>query len=193
MFNKNRCEWTGSDPKMVKYHDEEWGVPVHEDNELFEFLILEGAQAGLSWSSILTRREGYQKAFMNFDVIKVALFSESDYDRLLQNPGIIRNKLKIKSAISNAKQFIKVQEEFGSFNHYIWDFVDNQPIQNQFKSLSEIPAYTDVSTIISKDLKKRGFSFVGPTIIYAFMQSIGIVNDHLMDCFRYPEIVKLSR
>lgn len=148
MSDKKRCDWTGSDPKMVNYHDEEWGVPVHEDNELFEFLILEGAQAGLSWSSILNRREGYQKAFINFDVIKVAQFSESDYDCLLQNPGIIRNKLKIKSTISNAKQFILVQEEHGSFNQYIWGFVDHQPIQNQFKSLSEIPAYTDISTII---------------------------------------------
>ena len=193
MSDKKRCDWTGSDPKMVKYHDEEWGVPVHEDNELFEFLILEGAQAGLSWSSILNRREGYQKAFINFDVIKVAQYSESDYEHLLLNPGIIRNKLKIKSTISNAKQFIQVQEEFGSFNQYIWGFIDHQPIQNQFKSLSEIPALTDISTIISKDLKKRGFSFVGPTIIYAFMQSTGMVNDHLMDCYRYPEIIKLSR
>ncbi len=193
MPEKKRCAWTGSDPKMIKYHDEEWGVPSHDEKELFEFLILEGAQAGLSWSSILNRREGYEKAFLNFDVKKVVQFSESEYERLLQNPGIIRNKLKIKSAISNAKQFIRVQEEFGSFNQYIWGFVDHQPLQNQFKSLSEIPAYTDISTILSKDLKKRGFSFVGPTIVYAFMQSIGMVNDHLVDCYRYPEIIELSR
>lgn len=188
-----RCAWTGSDPLMVEYHDKEWGVPVHDDNELFEFLILEGAQAGLSWSTILNRREGYRKAFANFDVQKVALFSEEeDLERLAQNPNIIRNRLKIKSTINNARQFIKIQEEFGSFDNYIWQFVNYQPINNRFEQLADIPASTELSTIMSKDLKKRGFSFIGPTICYAFMQAIGIVNDHLIDCFRYSEIIHLS-
>lgn len=192
MKDKNRCEWAGTDTSMIKYHDEEWGVPVHDDIELYEFLILEGAQAGLTWSSILNRREGYRKAFMKFDVHKVAIFSEIDYERLVQNRGIIRNKLKIKSAISNAKQFIRIQEEYQSFDQYLWEFVDFQPIQNRFKTSSEIPALTDLSKTLSKDLKRRGFSFVGPTICYAYMQSIGMVNDHLMDCFRYGEINELS-
>jgi DNA-3-methyladenine glycosylase I len=192
MSKIKRCEWAGSDPKMIAYHDEEWGAPIHTDNVLFEFLILEGAQAGLSWSSILNRREGYRRAFMDFDVHKVASFSDTDYERLLQDSGIIRNKLKIKSAITNAKQFIIVQEEFGSFDQYIWQYVNYKPIQNRFKTLSEIPAFTEISTKISKDLKKRGFSFVGPTICYAYMQTIGLTNDHLIDCFRYDEINKLS-
>jgi DNA-3-methyladenine glycosylase I len=192
MSKIKRCEWAGSDPKMIAYHDEEWGAPIHTDNVLFEFLILEGAQAGLSWSSILNRREGYRRAFMDFDVHKVASFSDTDYERLLQDSGIIRNKLKIKSAITNAKQFIIVQEEFGSFDQYIWQYVNYKSIQNRFKTLSEIPAFTEISTKISKDLKKRGFSFVGPTICYAYMQTIGLTNDHLIDCFRYDEINKLS-
>ncbi|MFX0013266.1 MAG: DNA-3-methyladenine glycosylase I [Promethearchaeota archaeon] len=187
-----RCEWASSDPLMVSYHDKEWGVPVHDDRELFEFLILEGAQAGLSWSAILNRRESYRKAFADFDVHKVANFSEIDFKRIIQNPGIIRNRLKINSAINNAHQFIKVQEEYGSFDQYIWFFVDYKPINNRFKKLADIPASTELSTIISKDLKKRGFNFIGPTICYAYMQAIGIVNDHLIDCFRYPEIKKLT-
>ncbi len=187
-----RCAWVGSDPLMVEYHDKEWGVPIHDDNELYEFLILEGAQAGLTWSTILTRREGYRKAFANFDIQKVALFSEEDFERLVQNPDIIRNRLKVKSAINNAQQAIIIQKEFGSFDQYIWQFVNYQPIDNQFKQLADIPASTELSTIMSKDLKKRGFNFVGPTICYAYMQTIGMVNDHLIDCFRYSEIVHLS-
>ncbi len=191
MAKTKRCEWAGSDPNMIAYHDEEWGTPIHTDKVLYEFLILEGAQAGLTWSSILNRRDGYRQAFMNFDVHKIASFSNTDYERLLLDPGIIRNKLKIKSAITNAKQFIIVQEEFGSFDRYLWQYVNYKPIQNKFKTLSEIPAYTEISIKLSKDLKKRGFSFVGPTICYAFMQAIGMVNDHVIDCFRYNEIKEL--
>jgi DNA-3-methyladenine glycosylase I len=183
-----RCGWAGDDPLMVEYHDKEWGKPEHDDQILFEFLILEGAQAGLSWSTILNRREGYRKAFDNFDFQKVAKYSDKDVENLVQDASIIRNKLKIKSAIKNAKAFIKVQEEYGSFDKYIWDFVDQKPLNNSLKSMSEIPASTDISKDISKALKKRGFSFVGPTIIYAFMQAIGMVNDHMTDCFRYKEI-----
>ena len=183
-----RCEWAGGDPLMCAYHDEEWGVPIHDDRELFELLILEGAQAGLSWSTILKRREGYRQAFANFDVNKVAKFTEADFNQLIENTGIIRNKLKIKSAINNAKQFIKVQKEYGSFETYIWSFVVNKPIKNTITTLSEIPSYTPLSEVISKDLKKQGFNFVGPTIVYAYMQSIGIVNDHITDCFRYNEV-----
>jgi DNA-3-methyladenine glycosylase I len=184
----HRCEWAGDDPLMVSYHDDEWGVPVHNDQKLFELLILEGAQAGLSWATILKRREGYKNAFAQFNVDKVSQFDEVDFNRLVENKEIIRNKLKIKSAINNAKQFIEVQFKFGSFDSYIWDFVKNIPIQNIFSQLSEIPSSTALSVQISKDLKKRGFNFVGPTIIYAFMQSIGMVNDHTTDCFRYYEI-----
>ncbi|UCG01628.1 MAG: DNA-3-methyladenine glycosylase I [Candidatus Heimdallarchaeota archaeon] len=192
-MTKKRCAWAGSDPLMVDYHDKEWGTPVHEDQELFEFLILEGAQAGLSWSTILKRREGYRKAFVNFDVQKVALFSDSNFEKLMHDVGIIRNRLKIRSAINNAQQFIKVQEEYGSFDHYIWGFANHQPIQNQFKKLADIPASTELSVKISKDLKKRGFNFVGPTICYAFMQAVGIVNDHVLDCFRYKEIINTDK
>lgn len=184
-----RCAWVGSDPLMVEYHDKEWGTPVHNDHELFEFLILEGAQAGLSWSTILKRREGYRKVFANFDVQKVASFSDADFEKLMQNVGIIRNRLKINSAINNAQQFIKVQEEYGSFDKYIWGFVDDKPINNEFKKLADIPASTELSVKMSKDLKKRGFNFVGPTICYAFMQAVGIVNDHVLNCFRYKEII----
>ncbi len=186
-----RCSWAGSDPVMVDYHDREWGVPVHDDTELYEFLLLEGAQAGLSWATILNRREGYRKAFENFDVQKVALFSEDDLERLIQNPGVIRNRLKINSAINNARLFIKIQEEYGSFDQYIWGFINYQPIINRFKKLADIPASTELSTTISKALKKRGFNFVGPTICYAFMQAVGMVNDHILDCFRYSEIMNL--
>ena len=183
-----RCEWAGGDPLMRAYHDEEWGAPVREDQELFELLILEGAQAGLSWSTILKRREGYRQAFANFDVNKVAKFTETDFNQLIENTGIIRNKLKIRSAINNAQQFIKIQKEYGSFESYIWAFTDNKPIKNDFTSLSGIPASTPLSTAISKDMKKRGFNFVGPTIVYAYMQSIGMVNDHITSCFRYSEV-----
>ena len=183
-----RCGWAGSDPIYVKYHDDEWGVPVHDDRTLFEFLILEGAQAGLSWITILKRREGYRRAFDGFDPQKVALYGEADVVRLLGDPGIIRNRAKVRSAILNARAFLKVQEEFGSFDAYIWSFVDGEPIVNRLKSMAEIPASTDLSDAISKDLKKRGFSFVGTTIIYAHMQATGMVNDHVTDCFRYREL-----
>ncbi|MHA2055865.1 MAG: DNA-3-methyladenine glycosylase I [Candidatus Hodarchaeales archaeon] len=188
----NRCGWAGEESMMADYHDEEWGVPVYDDKELFEFLILEGAQAGLSWSTILKRRQGYRDAFVNFEVERVANFSESDFERLVQDKRIIRNKLKIKSAINNAQHFLEIQKEFGSFSNYIWQFVDNNAIQNEFSTLSEIPASTPLSNEMSKDLKKRGFSFVGPTICYAYMQSIGMVNDHITSCYRYNQIKALS-
>jgi DNA-3-methyladenine glycosylase I len=175
---------------MISYHDEEWGVPVHNDKELFEFLILEGAQAGLSWTTILNRREGYRQAFADFDILKVARFSEKDFERLLQDPGIIRNKLKVRSAINNAQRVISIQEELESFDQYIWEFVDSQPVQNHFKKLADIPAFTDLSTTMSKSLKKRGFTFVGPTICYAYLQAVGMVNDHLTKCFRHKEILQ---
>ena len=180
-----RCEWCGNDPLYVKYHDEEWGVPVHDDNKLFEFLILEGAQAGLSWITILRKRENYIKAFDNFDPVKVSRYSEKKIEKLLENPGIVRNKLKINSAVGNAKAFLKIQKEFGSFDKYIWSFVGGIPIINKWKSLKEIPAKTEESDAMSIDLKKRGFKFVGSTICYAFMQAVGMVNDHTAKCFRY--------
>lgn len=178
-----RCEWAKSED-MIKYHDEEWGIPVHEDIKLFEFLILEGVQAGLSWSTILKKRETYKKAFDNFNPEKVSNYNEEDVKRLLNDSGIIRNKLKIISTINNAKKFLEVQKEFGSFDRYIWSFVNHKQIINNPKVISDIPATSKISDEISKDLKKRGFSFVGPTICYAFMQAIGIVDDHLLYCFR---------
>ena len=178
-----RCEWAKMEPN-TSYHDKEWGRPQHDDQKLFEFLILEGAQAGLSWTTILKRREGYRKAFSNFDVKKVAQYNKNQINSLLKNESIIRNKLKINSAITNAKQFIRIQEEFGSFDKYIWSFVNGNPIQNKFKSLKQIPAKTKLSDKISDDLKKRGFKFVGSTIVYAHMQATGMVNDHITDCFR---------
>lgn len=184
----NRCPWAGDDPLYVAYHDEEWGVPVHDDRTLFEFLILEGAQAGLSWSTILNKREGYRQAFDNFDPQKVAAYDEAKIAALLQNPGIVRNRLKVHSAVQNAQAFLDVQEEFGSFDAYIWRFVDGQPIQNRWQELSQVPAETDESRAMSKALKKRGFNFVGPTIMYAYMQAVGLVNDHLVSCFRYDEV-----
>ncbi len=184
---KNRCGWAKND-LAVKYHDAEWGVPQHDDRKLFEFLILEGAQAGLSWDTILRKRENYRKAFDDFDVRKVAVYDARKQAELLQNEGIIRNRLKIKSAVQNANAFLKVQKEFGSFDSYIWNFVDGKPIINSWEDLSEVPAKTEISDKISKDLKKRGFNFVGSTIMYAFMQACGLVNDHLVDCFRYNEI-----
>lgn len=184
----NRCMWAGQDSEMINYHDKEWGTPVHDDRLLFEFLILEGAQAGLSWSTILRKRENYRKAFNNFDTKKIAQYDEKMIEELLNNEGIIRNRLKINAVISNAKAFLTVQEEFGSFNKYIWKFVNHRPIINKFKDLSELPSKTEISEQMSKDLKKRGFKFVGPTICYAFMQAVGMVNDHVMDCFRYDAI-----
>ncbi|MHA1973638.1 MAG: DNA-3-methyladenine glycosylase I [Candidatus Hodarchaeales archaeon] len=185
---KLRCEWALESQVMKDYHDKEWGVPVHNDYELFELLILEGAQAGLSWSTILGRREGYRKAFANFDYEQVAQFTDDTIEALLQDTSIIRNRLKIKSAVNNARQFIKVQKEFGTFDKYIWSFTDYEVIHNNFNSLTDIPAYTPLSKNISKDLKKRGFSFIGPTICYAFLQSIGILNDHVTYCYRYNEL-----
>ena len=181
-----RCTWPSND-LSIRYHDEEWGTPLHDDQRLFEFLILEGAQAGLSWDTILRKRDNYRKAFDNFDVKKVARYTDKKIEKLLQDEGIIRNRLKIASAISNAKAFLKVQSEFGSFDKYIWSFVDGKPVQNRIKTSSQIPAKTDLSDAISKDLKKRGFNFVGSTIMYAFMQATGMVNDHLTTCFRYKQ------
>ncbi len=187
---KKRCEWCGSDSLYIKYHDEEWGVPVHDDQKLFEMLILEGAQAGLSWITVLKKRENYRKAFSNFDVVKISKKSEKKIEKLLENPGIIRNRLKVNSTVGNANAFLKIQKEFGSFDKYIWQFVDHKPIVNKFKSMKDLPAKTDLSDIMSKDLKKRGFKFIGSTICYAFIQAVGIVNDHTTDCFRYKKIQK---
>jgi DNA-3-methyladenine glycosylase I len=183
----NRCGWAKND-LAIRYHDEEWGVPLHDERGLFEFLVLEGAQAGLSWDTILRKRENYREAFDNFDVEKIARYSEKKVAKLLQNEGIIRNRLKITSAVSNAKAFLKVRKEFGSFDKYIWDFVDGKPIKNKWKEIRQVPAKTEISDAISKDLKKRGFNFVGSTIIYAHMQATGMVNDHLVTCFRYKEV-----
>jgi len=183
-LEKKRCPWAGtSSDLMIKYHDEEWGRPVHDEKLLYEFLILEGAQAGLSWNTVLNKRENYRKAFDNFDYNKIALYGDKKINELLQNEGIIRNKLKINSAINNAKHFIEIQQEFGSFDKYIWQFVNNKPIINPIKTMNDIQASTDLSDRISKELKKRKFNFVGTTIIYAFMQAIGLVNDHLETCY----------
>ncbi len=186
----NRCAWGSSNPLMIEYHDTEWGVPLHDEQRLFEFLILEGMQAGLSWNTILNKRENFRRAFAEFDVEKVARFGKRELNRLLKDAGIIRNRLKIEAAINNARRFIEVQQEFGSFDGYIWGFVDGKPIKNGFKSLKEIPARTPLSDAISKDLIKRGFKFVGSTIVYAHMQATGMVNDHTIDCFRYHEVGK---
>jgi DNA-3-methyladenine glycosylase I len=178
-----RCSWCGSDPLYIKYHDEEWGKPVYDDKTLFEFLILEGAQAGLSWITILRRRETYRKAFADFDVAKVAAFDEIDVARLLNDPGIIRNKLKVNSAIRNAQLFMEIQKEYGSFSEFMWGFLpDKKPVQNQVQGMGDIPARTEISDAISKDMKKRGFKFFGTTICYAHMQATGMVNDHRIDC-----------
>ena len=180
----NRCKWAKDEPNIT-YHDKEWGRPQHDDTRLFEFLILEGAQAGLSWVTILKRRNGYRKAFSDFDALKVSKYTQKRVEKLLQDESIIRNKLKVNSAINNAKAFLKVQVEFGSFDEYLWGFVNHKPIKNRFKKLSDIPASTEISEKLSKDLKKRGFSFVGPTICYALMQAIGMVNDHTTQCFMH--------
>ena len=185
---KKRCSWPTNDPLMIKYHDEEWGVPIHNDKKLFEFLLLEGMQAGLSWRTVLYKRENFRKAFDNFDFNKIAKYNNRKISSLLKDVGIIRNKLKVESAVTNAKAFLEVRKKFGTFNKYIWNFVNGKPIQNKFKSLKEIPARTALSDLISVDLKKRGFKFVGSTIIYAHMQATGMVNDHVVDCFRYKEL-----
>jgi DNA-3-methyladenine glycosylase I len=189
MSNKiKRCAWAGTtSPAYMEYHDTEWGVPVWDDRTQFEFLILEGAQAGLSWSTILNKREGYRKNFADFDVEKVARFTEKRVEKILQDPGIVRNKLKVNSAVTNAQAFIRVQEEFSGFCNYIWQFVDGQPIDNRFRKDSDIPATSPESDALSRDMKKRGFKFVGSTIIYAHMQATGLVNDHVVDCFRHNE------
>ncbi|MEM6720780.1 MAG: DNA-3-methyladenine glycosylase I [Bacteroidota bacterium] len=192
LTDKRRCTWPGNDSLYVAYHDEEWGVPLYDDDRLFEFLILETFQAGLSWITILRKRENFRKAFDNFDYQKIAQYNAEKYNSLLEDTGIIRNKLKISSAIHNAQMFMKVQEEFGSFSNYIWQFTDGKPIQNAFKTNKEILAKTELSDKISKDLKRKGFKFIGSTTMYAFMQATGIVNDHLVDCFRYKEIKNMS-
>lgn len=188
---KKRCEWCGSEPIYVEYHDDEWGVPVHDDRLHFEMIILEGAQAGLSWITILKRRDSYREAFDNFDVVKVSKYSAKKIEKLLTNPGIIRNRLKVNATVKNAKSFIKIQEEFGSFDKYIWQFVGNNTIDNKWKKMVDVPAKTKESDAMSKDLKKRGFSFVGSLMCYAYMQAVGMVNDHTVDCFRYKEVKKL--
>ena len=184
----NRCDWCLADDLYLHYHDHEWGVPVHDEQKLFEFLTLEGAQAGLSWITVLRKRESYRALFDGFDPQKIARYDQKKISVLIDNKGIIRNRLKIEATIKNARAFLTVQEKFGSFDHYIWDFVDGQTIQNRFKTLKEIPAETGISRIISKDMKKRGFSFVGPTIVYAHMQATGIVNDHIINCHRYHQL-----
>ncbi|WP_439150957.1 DNA-3-methyladenine glycosylase I [Winogradskyella sp.] len=187
-MNRSRCGWCEGDALYEVYHDEEWGVPVYDDATLFEFLILETFQAGLSWITVLKKRESFRKAFDNFDYKKIALYQQPKIDELLQNAGIIRNKLKIKATISNAQAFMNIQEEFGSFSKYIWAFVDGQPIKNKFEDYKKAPANTPLSDTISKNLKKRGFKFVGSTVIYAHMQATGMVNDHEVTCFRYNEV-----
>ncbi len=188
MTDKIRCQWAGSDPRYVAYHDQEWGVPVHDDRTHFEFLILEGAQAGLSWSTILNKRDNYRRAFDNFDPAAVAAYDEDKIAALLADPGIVRNRLKVRAAVRNAQGFLRVQEEFGSFDSYVWPFVGGRPIVNAWEHMRQIPAETDESRTLSQDLKRRGFTFVGPTIIYAHMQAVGMVNDHVVSCFRYREL-----
>ena len=190
MATKTRCKWCEKDQLYIDYHDKEWGVPVRDDRKLFEFLVLEGAQAGLSWITILRKREGYRDAFAEFDPEKVARFTPKRLEKLLQNPGIIRNRLKVQSCVSNARAFLETQEEFGSFSGYIWRFTDGTPIVNRFKTIKDVPARTEVSDRISKDMKQRGFKFVGSTIIYAHMQATGMVNDHTTDCFRHAPLAK---
>jgi len=185
---KIRCGWESEDPLMVGYHDEEWGVPQYDDLKLFEFLILEGAQAGLNWSLVLKKRENYRKAFSGFDPEVVAMYGEKEIMDLLEDPGIIRNRRKIEGAVGNARLFLDIQEEFGSFAEYCWEFVNGKPVINRWKDVSQIPTGTPESDAFSKDLKRRGFKFTGPTIIYSFMQAVGMVNDHIEDCFRYSQL-----
>jgi DNA-3-methyladenine glycosylase I len=194
LSEKKRCAWAeGGNELYIHYHDREWGVPVCDDRRQFEFLVLEGAQAGLSWSTVLNKREGYRKAFANFDPVKVARFSEKKIETLIQNPGIIRNRLKITAAVNNAKAFLDIQKEFGSFDAYIWSFVGGKPLQNRWKAMADIPATSPESDALSKDLKQRGLKFVGSTIMYAHLQAAGLVNDHLISCFRYRECAALGR
>lgn len=190
---KNRCSWCLKFDEYIAYHDKEWGMPVHSDRIHFEFLVLEAAQAGLSWSTVLKKRENYRKAFADFDPLKVSRFTPARIEKLLTDPGIIRNRLKVTAAVNNAKRFLEVQKEYGSFNKYIWQFVNGKPITNKWTHLSQVPATTPESDALSKDLIRRGFKFVGSTVIYAHMQACGLVNDHLVDCWRYPEVVKQSR
>jgi len=185
-----RCAWAGDDPLYIAYHDTEWGVPVHDDRLLFEFLILEGAQAGLSWSTILRKREGYRRAFAGFDPVLVAHFDEERVRELLADPGIVRNRRKIEATLANARAFLQVQDEYGSFDAYIWGFVGGAPVQNRWQSLAELPAQTPASQAMSRDLVRRGFRFAGPTICYAFMQAVGMVNDHVVDCFRWASLLR---
>ena len=190
---KKRCDWCLKFDQYVQYHDEEWGIPVHNDRVHFEFLILEGAQAGLSWATVLKKRDGYRRLFADFDAVKVARFTPARIEKILKDPGIIRNRLKVQAAVNNARKFLEVSAEFGSFDQYIWQFVDGKPIVNARRSLSEIPATSPQSDALSKDLIKRGFKFVGSTVIYAHMQACGLVNDHLVDCWRYHEVAEASR
>jgi DNA-3-methyladenine glycosylase I len=192
-MSDKRCAWPGQDPLMLDYHDREWGVPVHDDRKHFEFLVLEASQAGLSWSIILKKREGYRRAFSQFDPVKVARFTSRTIDKLTRDPGIIRNRMKIAAAVRNARAFLEVQEEFGTFDAYCWRFVDGQPKINRWKAPRQIPVTTKESDALSKDLKQRGFSFVGSTVIYAHMQAIGMVNDHVVDCFRYLQVGPANR
>jgi DNA-3-methyladenine glycosylase I len=187
-----RCAWVGDEPLYIAYHDREWGVPVHDDRLLYEFLVLEGAQAGLSWSTILKKREGYRRAFAGFDPVVVAGFEPADVERLLADPGIVRNRLKVESAVENARRFLEVQDEFGSFDAYVWGFVGGETIENRWQTVAEIPARTAEAERLSADLKSRGFRFVGPTIMYAHMQATGMVNDHTIDCFRWRELTRLA-
>jgi DNA-3-methyladenine glycosylase I len=187
MSNQTRCPW-GTNPAMIAYHDTEWGAPQHDDRVLFEFLVLEGAQAGLSWSTILAKREAYRKAFSKFDPAKVARFKADDIKRLMHDPGIVRNRLKIESAVRNARRFLEIQKEFGSFDGYIWQFTGGSPIKNSWRTWKQVPAESEESRAMSKDLKRRGFNFVGPTVCYAFMQAVGMVNDHVVSCFRYRQV-----
>lgn len=187
---KIRCPWVNQDHLMIEYHDNEWGVPVHDNHKLFEFLILEGAQAGLTWSTILKKRENYRNAFDNFDPEKIAKYGSTKIDEQLQNSGIVRNKLKINAAVTNANAYLDIQREYGSFNSYIWKFVGGKPVQNNWKKVDEVPVYSEEAVKMSVDLKKRGFKFVGPTICYAFMQAVGMVNDHVTECYRHSELNK---
>ncbi len=189
---QKRCAWASDNPLLGEYHDKERGVPAHDDRRLFEFLVLEGAQAGLSWETVLKKRENFRKAFDNFDAAKISNYKDEDVKRLLTDPGIIRNRLKVRATIVNAQKFLEIQKEFGTFDKYIWQYVGGIPINNRFKSLSELPAKTKQSEAMSKDLRRRGFKFVGATICYAFMQAVGMINDHTIDCFRYNEILKIQ-
>ncbi len=187
-MNPIRCGWCGNDPLYIEYHDHEWGVPAHDDRHLFEMLVLEGAQAGLSWITILRKRENYRAAFDGFDAVRVAAYTARDVNRLLADPGIVRNRLKVEAAIRNARGVLALQEEYGSLDRYLWRYVDHAPVQNGYRTLADVPASTPASAAMSKDLRKRGFNFVGPTICYAFMQAVGMVNDHVTDCHRHAEL-----